>query len=125
MRPDKWTILLTGDNSGCVGKFGDKWAHCPEHFERVDVYAREADSVPAEPEEPSQAIHALQEVCGCFDAAYVEGLADILANSEDEKLKDLVNRRLLPAYWAAQALLPAPPAPVPSIPELADQPGLF
>jgi len=39
MRPNKWTLLLVGDNHGLVGKFGCRFAGHPEHYERVDVYA--------------------------------------------------------------------------------------
>jgi hypothetical protein len=39
MRPNKWTLLLVGDNHGLVGKFGCRFVGHPEHYERVDVYA--------------------------------------------------------------------------------------
>ena len=42
------------------------------------------------------------EVIGCFDAAKCEGLAEALANTTDEHLKDLVERRLMYAFYAAQ-----------------------
>lgn len=42
------------------------------------------------------------EVIGCFRAAEVEGLAEALANTTDERLKDLVERRLMHALYAAE-----------------------
>lgn len=44
IRPEKWTLLLTGDNHGLVGAFGNKWEGHPEHYERVDVIAVDAAS---------------------------------------------------------------------------------
>lgn len=44
---------------------------------------------------------ALTEVIGCFDAAIIEGLYNALQNTEDYKLKDLIERRVLFAYHAA------------------------
>ena len=42
------------------------------------------------------------EVIGCFDAAFAEGLQEALAETQDERLKDLVERRLMYALYAAQ-----------------------
>lgn len=50
-----------------------------------------------------QAHAAITEVIGCFEAAYAEGLRQALAETNDERLKDLVQRRLLPALEAVQA----------------------
>ena len=36
--PVAWTLLLTGEHHGLVGKAGDKFVGHPEHYERVDVY---------------------------------------------------------------------------------------
>jgi hypothetical protein len=44
------------------------------------------------------------EVIGCFEAAEVEGLTAALTNTTDEHLKDLVERRLIYALYAAQEL---------------------
>lgn len=49
-----------------------------------------------------KAMAALDEVRGCFNAAEVEGLTEVLANTADERLKDLVERRLMYALYAAQ-----------------------
>lgn len=35
--PDKWTLLMTGDNNGLVGEFGCKFDGSPSHYELVDV----------------------------------------------------------------------------------------
>jgi predicted negative regulator of RcsB-dependent stress response len=51
--------------------------------------------------QPEQLVLA-QEVIGCFEAAEVEGLTAALANTTDEHLKDLVERRLMYALYAAQ-----------------------
>lgn len=42
------------------------------------------------------------EVIGCFHAAESEGLTEALANTTDERLKDLVERRLMHALYAAE-----------------------
>lgn len=44
---------------------------------------------------------ALSEVIGCFEAAEVEGLSIALAETTDERLKDLIERRVMHAYHAA------------------------
>jgi predicted negative regulator of RcsB-dependent stress response len=51
--------------------------------------------------QPEQLLLA-QEVIGCFHAAEVEGLTAALANTTDEHLKDLIERRLMYALYAAQ-----------------------
>lgn len=40
----------------------------------------------------------VENAAGCINAAYAEGLIDVLAESSDERLVDLVKRRLLHAY---------------------------
>jgi Ni,Fe-hydrogenase I small subunit len=54
----------------------------------------------AEPVQESVAL--ADEVIGCFHAAECEGLTEALANTTDEHLKDLVERRLMHALYAAQ-----------------------
>lgn len=44
------------------------------------------------------------EVIGYFNAAFVEGLQEALAETQDEHLKDLVERRLMYALYAAQEI---------------------
>ncbi|WP_316436299.1 hypothetical protein [Klebsiella pasteurii] len=41
---------------------------------------------------------SVENASGCINAAYAEGLIDVLAESSDERLVDLVKRRLLHAY---------------------------
>ncbi len=50
---------------------------------------------------------ALEEVVGCFDAAFAEGLSERLAElpTETGSLADLVNRRLMFALFTARAAL--------------------
>lgn len=52
-------------------------------------------------ERACRAEDALIEVIGCFDAANAEGLQDAIAETNDERLKDLLTRRVLHAYYAA------------------------
>ena len=49
-----------------------------------------------------KAADALEEVKGCFHAAGVEGLQETLAETSDERLKDLVERRLMYALHIAE-----------------------
>ena len=41
---------------------------------------------------------SVENAAGCINAAYAEGLVDAIAESSDERLVDLVKRRLLHAY---------------------------
>lgn len=52
---------------------------------------------------------ALNSVGGCFDAANCEGLLEALAETNDERLKDLVERRLMYANEYARAALASAP----------------
>ncbi|PTA91273.1 hypothetical protein CWM66_08485 [Kosakonia sp. H7A] len=42
--------------------------------------------------------NSVENAAGCINAAYAEGLLDVLSESNDERLTDLVKRRLLFAY---------------------------
>ena len=53
----------------------------------------------AQPEQEPVAL--AQEVIGCFHAAEIEGLTAALVNTSDLHLKDLVERRLMYALYAA------------------------
>jgi hypothetical protein len=55
-RPTKWTLLLVGDNHGCVGPHGSKWESHPAHYERVDVCEVSAANAVA-PGEPRKALY--------------------------------------------------------------------
>lgn len=57
-----------------------------------------------------KAADAAQEVVGCFHAAECEGLQAALAGTADEHLKDLVERRLMHALYAAQEVAGQAPA---------------
>lgn len=46
---------------------------------------------------------SVENAAGCINAAYDEGLIDVLAESSDERLVDLVKRRLLFAYLPVEA----------------------
>jgi hypothetical protein len=59
---------------------------------------------PAQQQEPVATLK--DEVIGCFNAAFVEGLQEALAETQDERLKDLVERRLMYALYAAQDTSP-------------------
>lgn len=48
------------------------------------------------------------ELIACFDMAFSEGLQEALANTTDEHLKDLIERRLLVGYY--NAIGPSPTA---------------
>jgi hypothetical protein len=52
-------------------------------------------------------------VIGCFSAAEAEGLQDVLAETTDKRLKDLVERRLMHAFYAAQNTAPPQPCHLP------------
>lgn len=58
--------------------------------------------------------NTLGEFIGCFDAAIAEGLYEAIAETSDERLKDLLERRVMHAYYKAigpthpQASEPAP-----------------
>ena len=43
----------------------------------------------------------LCKVIACFDAAIAEGLFDAINETKDERLKDLLERRVMCAYYAA------------------------
>jgi hypothetical protein len=64
----------------------------------VDTALRIAGATPPAAAQPDLA----DEVIGCFNAAEIEGLTAALANTTDEHLKDLVERRLMYALYAAQ-----------------------
>ncbi|MFC2935977.1 hypothetical protein ACFH1L_01730 [Klebsiella michiganensis] len=46
---------------------------------------------------------SVENASGCINAAYAEGLIDVLAESSDQRLVDLVKRRLLFAYLPVEA----------------------
>jgi hypothetical protein len=80
---------------------------------------REYVNAPATPAAPAALQAAIDEVAGCFRAAEVEGLSTALAETSDERLKDLIERRLMHALYAVQgaasAAAPAAPSELPAI----------
>jgi hypothetical protein len=36
--PVAWTLLLTGEHAGMVGKAGEKFVGAPDYYQRVNVY---------------------------------------------------------------------------------------
>lgn len=70
----------------------------PRAWSHLLVYA------PQRQPEPVESLAA--EVIGCFHAAEIEGLQEALAETTDERLKDLVERRLMHALYAAQNTAP-------------------
>ena len=49
-----------------------------------------------------EAADGFEYISGCFRAAEIEGLHEALAETTDGRLKDLVERRLLYAYYFVQ-----------------------
>ena len=49
-------------------------------------------------------LNLANEIIGCFHAAEIEGLTAALCNTDDHHLKDLVERRLMYALYAAQEI---------------------
>lgn len=60
---------------------------------------------------------AAENAVGCLHAAETEGLQQALAETQDEHLKDLVQRRLLYAFEPLRAALAQPPAPEQQAPQ--------
>lgn len=68
-----------------------------EEIIRLDAALAAAPAAQAAPAD------TLAEIVGCIDAANSEGLDDALVNNTDARLTDLVQRRLLPAFYVAIA----------------------
>ena len=64
-----------------------------------------------QPEQEPQGLAA--HVIGCFVAAEAEGLQEALAETTDERLKDLIERRLMYVLYEAQKPQPKVPEPEP------------
>lgn len=69
------------------------------HIALAERLVRYAES--AHPQALEQTQGELGEVIGCFDAAIAEGLYDAIAETSDERLKDLLERRVMHAYYKA------------------------
>lgn len=59
--PRKWSLILTGPQSGCIAPFGDPWAHSPEHFERVPIMEIPAGGMPTPAPAPAIPVPAAKE----------------------------------------------------------------
>lgn len=64
-----------------------------------DAQQKRADALAVENAELKGSV---ENAAGCINAAYAEGLIDVLAESADERLVDLVRRRLLFTYLPAE-----------------------
>lgn len=65
------------------------------HNHQYNEYAKQLQALVAENVELKRSV---QHAGDCIQAAYVEGLQEALLDSQDERLSDLVNRRLIHAY---------------------------
>lgn len=106
------------------GPDGELTQQCTFHEAHVDAihdWAARAKTAEKELESQSKAYGllsveneqlraSLANVIGCFDAAWIEGLRDVLTASTDERLCDLVNRRMLWAETYARDALQPPAA---------------
>ncbi|WP_287740034.1 hypothetical protein [Diaphorobacter sp.] len=71
--------------------------------QEAEIRRLHAELIGAKPTAPVAQGDALTEIVGCIDAANAEGLDDALVNNTDARLADLVQRRLLPAFYVAIA----------------------
>lgn len=101
-------------NLPCDGATLD-WANTREAYQCGHRDARHAAAELVLAHAPQQATPAqgavnplAKEVIGCFEAAEIEGLSQALSETSDERLKDLVERRLMHALYAAQRATPEP-----------------
>lgn len=71
----------------------------------ADRIEADADRIAALEQQNAAQRKALEEVRGCFEAAEIEGLSQALLETSDERLKDLIMRRLMYANVAAASAL--------------------
>jgi len=81
-------------------------ANC-EANEVADALNEAADRIAADEVLLEEAREACSEAEACFKAAYIEGLEQVLAETTDERLKDLFQRRIVYALEAVQKPLVA------------------
>lgn len=81
---------------------------CNEALKHPDHIAQSLNMVGQAAQEPVALL--ADEVIGCFRAAEIEGLNEALAETTDVRLKDLVERRLIHAMYAAQNITPPQPS---------------
>lgn len=70
------------------------------------VYVLLNDALKIE-QQRDELLAALKEIQGCFNAAKIEGLDSALSQTNDVELKDLIDRRLMHALYAAQKAIEA------------------
>ena len=70
--PVAWTLLLTGENNGLVGKAGETFEGHPEYYRRVDVYTTPPQRKPLTDEEIRRANHHM--VDGAYDYSFKQGV---------------------------------------------------
>lgn len=98
-----WPSGQTGDDKDHLNCKSSKWC---DYCEKAGLDQLERlERVPAALTAPPAEVPLLaEEVIGCFEAAECEGLQQVLEETTDENLKDLVQRRLMYAFYAAQAV---------------------
>lgn len=73
-----------------------KWLEA--YHKAVSIGARYEERIAELTSENAALKGSVENAAGCINAACFEGLSDVLAESSDERLVDLVKRRLLHAY---------------------------
>lgn len=73
------------------------------------------------PTPQGDAVETIQEVKGCFEAAYTEGFEKRLREEGNEILLDIYNRRLLYAYHLIETRLPALQQQTVDVPSLEEE----
>lgn len=91
-----------------LAQFADTATRMGNHADvrnNMETLAEELTRLSAAPQPAvtAGAVDALKEIVGCIDSANAEGLDDALINNTDSRLADLVQRRLLPAFYVAIA----------------------
>jgi hypothetical protein len=109
--PRAWETF-DGEGGYDLCQFAENESYREDYIKRNgEKYASWVVPLYAPPAPAQQPIASRQEsvsetiktVIGCFEAAYSEGLSEALAETKDERLKDLFERRIVHALYAAQA----------------------
>lgn len=67
----KWSLILTGPNTGCIAKLDDPWAHSPHHLERVSIMEIPAGG-PEHAQESQESMHVEPGWLGVADSVELE-----------------------------------------------------
>lgn len=108
---DRWQVVPkvpTKEMIDNIAAFVDGHENDAEVIYRAMLAAAPSPASQPVAPEGAQASGLIAEVQGCFRAAEVEGLAIVLAETTDLRLKDLVERRLMHALYAANDAAVAP-----------------